>query len=297
MYDFQVTCRISGGIIESDERAFDFQPPAPAQLVHGAVSKPQAGIRDSSISLTLTGGGFASEDEARTAGESAQRAAMLAGLLLGVGIDIGTDLAVGHPPKHGPGEVTGLKIHATAADLRSLNFWVGRPVTPLTVGSISNALKESYAVGRRLHPKQLLAVQLYNQSHFHPSDSPRFVTLVSAIETLAVRAARDPKSLEFVERVLVMATDACDLEPDQRASLIGGLRELRQQSIRTACRILVRTHCGESDEKTFDRAYNIRSTMLHEGEPPPGTCLDNEAHELNHLVGRLLVAHINAGVI
>jgi hypothetical protein len=78
--------------------------------------------------------------------------------------------------------------------------------------------------------------------------------------------------------------------------LNNGLGNLKQESIRSACRRLVETY-GENpadthEARAFARAYTIRSTLLHEGESPPGTDLAAELRTLDLLVRRLIVRHV-----
>ena len=83
------------------------------------------------------------------------------------------------------------------------------------------------------------------------------------------------------------------MEADEKEGLTGGLQNLKQESIGAACRALVKKHCGESASKTFKQAYDIRSKMLHVGEPPIGTDLAAVIRELDSLVRHLLVRHVS----
>ena len=142
-----------------------------------------------------------------------------------------------------------------------------------------------------MHKKQTLAAQLYNQSHFHLSDTARFLTLISAIEALAEQRSKPPATVALIDRLMEMAAAAGN--PDD---LNNGLGNLKQESIRSACRRLVETY-GENpadthEARAFARAYTIRSTLLHEGEPPPGTDLAAELRTLDLLVRHLIVRHV-----
>jgi hypothetical protein len=138
--------------------------------------------------------------------------------------------------------------------------------------------------------KQTLAAQLYNQSHFHLSDTARFLTLISAIEALADQRSKSPATVALIGRMMEMAAAAGN--PDD---LNNGLGNLKQESIRSACRRLVETYCEPAvthAARAFARAYTIRSTLLHEGEPPPGTDLAAELRTLDLLVRHLIVRHV-----
>jgi hypothetical protein len=148
---------------------------------------------------------------------------------------------------------------------------------------------ESYALNKALTKQQTLAAQLYNQSHFLSSDAARFITLISAVEALAERRSRSPAAVALIERLLEMTAAAGN--PDE---LTDGLANLKQESIRSACRRLVTTYCGKPAVTDLMRAYKIRSTLLHEGEPPTGIDLAAELWTLDPLVSRLVVKHVAA---
>jgi hypothetical protein len=85
---------------------------------------------------------------------------------------------------------------------------------------------------------------------------------------------------------------AGDLEQSERKSLTDGLGNLKRESITSACRRLVKTHCGDPAVEAFTRAYRIRSELLHNGEPSPETNLTVEVLRLDPLVRSLIVHHV-----
>ena len=91
-----------------------------------------------------------------------------------------------------------------------------------------------------------------------------------------------------------MAGAVIGLEEGVQKALTRGLGNLKQESIGSACRALVRTHCGEPAANDFRRLYDIRSTLLHDGEPPSGTRLDVELCVLDPLVRLLIARHVAA---
>jgi hypothetical protein len=297
-YAFRITCTLAGDDFEITERKSPLVLPAFASPIHVIV--PKAKDRTAGRTLILESGGFSLEEEARAAGAPVKTAVMLAGLLLGVGIDVGTDqaecsiprLADGqpnervHPYVHGlqvVPEIDGLVFVSISASLIRK-----KPISP---GDFEDAVAKSYALTKVLTKKQTLAAQLYNQSHFHSSDAARFLTLISAIEALAEQRSKPPATVALIDRLMEMAAAASN--PDD---LNNGLGNLKQESIRSACRRLVETY-GENSADThearaFARAYTIRSTLLHEGEPPPGTDLAAELRTLDLLVRHLIVRHV-----
>jgi hypothetical protein len=279
-YAFRITCKLAGANfdIKGNTSLVLPAPTLPIQVMLGK-SKDQTGDR----TLILQGGGFSSEEEARTAGTPVKTAVMLTGLLLGVGIDVGPNQA----------QALGLQVVPEINRATTLGFTFDRPVLkrPISNSNLEEKVAESYAPDKALTKKQTLAAQLYNQSHFQSSDAARFLTLISAIEALADQKSKPQATVALIDRMMEMAAAAGNSD-----DLNNGLGNLKQESIRSACRRLVETY-GENPDDTheagaFARAYTIRSTLLHEGEPPPGTDLAAELRTLDLLVRRLIVRHV-----
>ena len=255
--------------------------------------------------MTLWCGGFHSEEEAQAAGIPVRTALMLAGVLLGVGIDVGPDRVVNPTNANAfsfewPGSLPGVKVSPLAKlkdgqpnerfhpDVHGLQvvpeikegvmlfgfLRFGRPVVRVSVAAFEKKVAEGYALSKPLTKKQTLAARLYNESHFfHSSDTARFLTLISAVEALVKRSAGSPAVVISVGRMIEMTAAATDLGESERQSLVNGLKNLKQESVGSACRTLVSEHCGEPAAKDFTRAYKIRSKLLHTGEPLSGTDL------------------------
>jgi hypothetical protein len=279
-YAFRIRCKLAGDNFDIKENTSLVLPaPTPPIQVMSVQSKDQLGNR----TLILQGGGFSSEEEARAAGMPVKTAVMLAGLLLGVGIDVGPNQA----------QALGLQVVPEINRATTLGITVDRPVLkrPISNSNLEEKVAESYAPDKALTKKQTLATQLYNQSHFQSSDAARFLTLISAIEALADQMSKPQATVALIDRMMEMAAAAGN--PDD---LNNGLGNLKQESIRSACRRLVETS-GEKPADThaaraFARAYKIRSTLLHEGEPPPGTDLAAELYTLDPLIRRVIVHHV-----
>jgi hypothetical protein len=273
-YAFCFTCKLAGDnfAIKENTPLILPAPMPPIQVILGK-SKDQTGDR----TLILQGGGFSSEEEARTAGMPVKTAVMLAGLLLGVGIDVGIP-----QPKPDTEWAT------------TLGFTVDWPILkkPISNSNLEEKVAESYAPDKALTKKQTLAAQLYNQSHFQSSAAACFLTLISAIEALAERHRRASATVALINCMIEEAATAGNLEESERKALTDGLGNLKRESISSACRRLVRTHCGDSAVEAFTRAYGIRGELLHNGEPSSETDLTVEVLHLDPLVRRLVVRHV-----
>ncbi len=289
-YAFYIRCVLTGGDFEIDEWEMRLPLPKPARPIDATLGKLVG--RTAEWTLHLRANGFPSEAEARAVAVPVRTAIVLAGVLLGVGIDVGSEQTVGHPPATTTAGPSGLVIGPEIGGKGSLNVWAGRPVRRLLPGDFEEAFAESYALDRPLTKRQILATQLYNQSHFHTSEAARLFTLISAVESMAERGSKSPAAVALVQRMIELTGPKSDVEEDELVALRNGLLDLRRQSISAACRALVRTHCGAPAEKSFVQAYSLRSALLHDGEPPSGTDLAAESRELDALVRLLVTRHV-----
>jgi len=273
-YAFRITCTLSESFSATKDCEIPLALPAPARPIK--VFLRQGKNRTENSSLALWCGGFGSEAEARAAGAPVKTAVMLAGLFLGAGIDVGDDQVVspalqgnrsdGQPDERFQPDVHGLQVVPEIEEMMFGFLRPGRPVFQDTwLDRFEESVVESYALGKTLTKKQTLAAQLYNHSHFLSSDAARFITLISAVEALAEPACSSPAALALVECLLKMTAEAIDLEVSEQQALKSRLGNLKQESIGSACRALMRTHCGEPAAKDFARLYETRSKLLHTG--------------------------------
>ena len=120
-----------------------------------------------------------------------------------------------------------------------------------------------------LDRRVLLSMELFAAAALEPNDRARFVMAVSAFEPLAEQLDLGPEVAEAID-VLCQTFDARATIPGQlRDSLRGRLLQLKRESVRQALKRL----CGgwfEGDAGAWtaiDRAYGLRSELLHEGRP------------------------------
>lgn len=298
-YAFRITAFLAGGDIETKDRQISLVLPALARPIKVTLSERE--YQTGNCSLTLWCGGFNSEGEARAAGAPVKTALMLAGVLLGVGIDAGGDEVMSPAARRKDGQederfqpdVHGLQVVPEIEQMRFGLVRLGRPEKkPTSPGDFEKNVAECYRPDKLLTQKQTLAAQLYSQSHFHASDAARFVTLISAVEALAEQRRSSPAACALIETFVGMTAAPVDLEGSEKQTLTDRLGYLKLESIGSACRALVRAYCGEPAVKDFMRLYDVRSKLLHTGEPPPGTKLAAELCVLDPLLRRLVAGHV-----
>jgi hypothetical protein len=235
--------------------------------------------------LVLVGSGYATEAEAKDAGEFYEVALMVALARVRVGADFGSRAAKGAFT----GE--GLKLLEQQHGKRILNDVHGlmvyeaepRPGFAQTKANMLRGVnQESFLQAFNgavvMHPKlterEQLAFSLFNASFFQPTADSRFLLLVMSIEVLIEPAPRSIESQSHVKS-LIAATKAASIPSEERESMLGTIRWLAKESINKAGRRLVtsrlgtRQYEGRSAADFFTHVYNMRSNLVHGNMPYP----------------------------
>jgi hypothetical protein len=126
-------------------------------------------------------------------------------------------------------------------------------------------------IGAYTHPildrTLLLSMELYCAAFLELNERARFVTVVSALEPLANQESLGPEVSAFVDEALAVLDKTQGLQDGVRASLRGRLSQLRQESVRQALLRLSASWFPQREDvrQRIDRAYALRSELLHEG--------------------------------
>lgn len=259
--------------------------------------------------LKSTGKGFSTKDEAVHAGRRAKSAIAWSSARMRVGVDLGDDKSHGGASeylKKRAMEESGIRLlndpHGLVVyeedTLHPTRFMSvgGEPQGGRPISAFEDYFLQAVHVDLRLTDKETLAFELYGLSHFESAPRARFVTLISAIETISETKPRNAEALKHVER-LIKFTHNSGLPRSEINSLLGHLGWLKRESISKAGRDLVGTllesneYGGEQAKDFFQHCYNLRSELLHGGKPKDDTVnLGLLVVHLDHLVADLLVA-------
>jgi hypothetical protein len=259
--------------------------------------------------LESTGKGFSTKDEAEHAGRRVKNAIAWSSARMRVGIDLGDDKSHGGASEYRKKramEKSGIQLlndrhglvvykedtlHPTHFSSMSVGSQVGKPIS-----DFEDYFLQAVDMDLCLTATETLAFELYGLSHFESAPRARFVTLISAIETISKREPRSAEALKYVEG-LIERTQNSGLPSSEIDSLRGSLGGLKRESISKAGRDLVGTlldskpYGGEQAKDFFQRCYRIRSELLHDGKPKDGTVnIGLLVVPLDHLVADLLVA-------
>jgi hypothetical protein len=269
--------------------------------------KYESPIADASRFL-LVGGPYESENEARSDGLRARRAILLWALERRLSIDLGDNRRrggltaggiehfsqmVGAPVRD---QLHGLDVYESREGLRFVNT---EAEAHLQIGS-SRTLERMafwYQENRELTKKQELATELYCAAGFDTPFRSRFLTLMTALESLL---EYQPRSAAVISLVTSMeeAVSSSTVAPHEKKSLLSSLTWLHDESIgqagrRTADALLVgQTYESRKPGKYFSDCYELRSRLVHSGQVAADVDLLNVANSLQRFVGDLLHASI-----
>lgn len=262
-------------------------------------------------SLALVGSGYSSEEEAANQAAGARDALIVTFARLGVGAAVGSGNrgGVSNYVQKGVLKATGHPVVNATDDV--LIFDAGTPPlitrgnnATLTMGiqpdRIRLVFKEALARRVSLSERERVAYDLWAASFFESNERARFLSLVIAVEALLTLEARPPKALQCVNDFVEQTKSATRLTEKEKKSLLGSLSNLRQESIRSAARRFVgerlgdREFMGTAASDFFITCYDVRSQIVHEGQPKDPTIrIGSLAANMEVLVGRVLASSVS----
>jgi hypothetical protein len=257
--------------------------------------------------LSLVSSGWPTEEAARYAGENMRQALMLSLARLGTGADFGARARQGGFTEAGLQwikqmfgaervlqHVHGLMVFETNPEPRFVSMRANgkRLMQPERLVRVL-----AYAVEhpRELSDKERLSLDLYNASFFAHSAEARLITLAMAVEALLDPQPRPEAAINHVDRMIAETEHVPGLGGSERASLLGSLRWMRQESINQAGRRLARERLGEREymgraaPEFFSFFYDLRSRLVHGVHPAPSQAeIDATAAGIEVFVSHLL---------
>jgi len=130
-------------------------------------------------------------------------------------------------------------------------------------------LQDAYSKLEDPDPKLLLSMEIFCAARLESSQRAVFLVLVSALEPLAQTAELGPDVSSFVDECLNALHSASAIAVETKNSLVGRLRQLREESIRQALLRLARETVPTNTDapRVIDDAYALRSQLIHNGVP------------------------------
>lgn len=258
--------------------------------------------------LAFRAGGFETEGEARKAAHDLREGLAIAFATHGVGVDLGKDqvgmrfsTSVHSAIEQAAEKSTGEKaqvlpdVHGVLVfEEHSKPVFLGgsgRGVVGRNASAVLETLREVVTVASAIQPSLRLAIEVFNSSPFESTPRARFLSLITCIEVLAVRAPRDSESLAVIDKI-VASIEESKLGIEESQKLRAGVEGLRRESIRSACDRLVSAHGTGGDLGTWSRAYSLRHRLVHAGVE--SYQLQELLSQLEQVVRRVLLSSVAA---
>jgi hypothetical protein len=294
-FGFRLRFFIHGPFIDSEAESLSLSLPDGHSVILSAVHS--GGALRNANELQVRASGFDTSEAALQCGERLRNAIRKSSASLKMGFDVGKDRATSGASKF-------VKDQAAAGGYRLLNdvhglcvFEEDLPVRVLSMrgqGQVltppSRVLDEwirQYKAGPSLSDKETLALELYSVAHAEPFVRAKFLTLISVVEVLAPVQTRSADVGSVVKKLIVLAHEA-KLTTADTNSLVGGINNLKTESIGRSCRAYIEQRLGEATAREFAHLYGVRSKITHSGDVPADTDLVAELTKLESIVAALL---------
>ncbi len=296
---------LKGDHLQSDEEELELLITERGQRI-----RLRAGSRGSPINtsseISITGGPYDSENEARHTANCARQAIVVWAVKQRLGVDFGdgklrslmTDFGKQHYERQ-----LGRPIRNDRLGIDIYEIQEGLLFASVSLDAAVSKSAETFVAEFRhgitkplnLSEKQRLSAELYGLSFFDMSFRSRFITLVTAVEALLDPATRSGNVQPFVDDVKDTLSDL-DIDGGTKLSMTSSLERMKYDSIGQAGRSLAdallgdREYAGVKPGKFFNRCYKLRSEIVHRGASDPSVDLLQESNALQAFVADLLLA-------
>jgi hypothetical protein len=225
--------------------------------------------------------GYKNEETAERAGEHFQNILIYRCVKQQTGIDIGKRGSKGLVTNAGLelferqferrclNDVDGLSIFETESEDPAFISINGRVATMKTSEKLQEELNEASQEQEKPSRKQQTAIELFNASFFETSMPARFVLLITSIEVLFKRPARKDEGLAHAQKLVELTKCNTNIPENERASMLGSVCRLKQESISQAGTNYVKSKMGKKEYMEiesgnfFKTCYSLRSDFVH----------------------------------
>ncbi|MFM9864273.1 MAG: hypothetical protein ACKVRO_11760 [Micropepsaceae bacterium] len=218
--------------------------------------------------------GFATEDEARQAGQRLGDVLLIVGAVARLGIDVGfgrSTLQFSEAIHAAVREKTGRELRTETHGLMvykkdSVSIVGTEARGSLLIGAqafegrLVTWIEPSFA----LTDRQRNCAALINDSFFLTQTEGQFILRISAVEALCDQTVRDARYVAAIE-VLEQQLNALAIDGEIHETLKRTLANAKRESLRQAYMIKFRTLRSVAEAKAFDSLYNMRSKLVHDG--------------------------------
>ena len=135
--------------------------------------------------------------------------------------------------------------------------------------------------------KLLVSMELFTSAKLETTDRAKFVGLVSALEPLVQQEHYANQELEKLVNSFVKQLTDTSIPDKIKRSVEGRIRDLKKESISQAMQRIVQESipANEKAVSIIKDAYNIRSTILHEGSTDAD--LEQKSNEIENIIRQI----------
>jgi uncharacterized protein (UPF0147 family) len=135
--------------------------------------------------------------------------------------------------------------------------------------------------------KLLVSMELFTSAKLETTDRAKFVGLVSALEPLAQQEHYANQELEKLVNSFVKQLTDTSIPDNIKRSVEGRIRDLKKESISQAIQRIVQESlpANEKAVSIIKDAYNIRSTILHDGATDAD--LEQKSNEIENIIRQI----------
>jgi hypothetical protein len=244
--------------------------------------------------LLIDSDDFATDDQARQAGEDVIARLLVSATRLVRGLDISGPTShdaetIALPADRGQvvDDLDGLNVYSVDGAFTFSPHFHMYPTT--NADRLASAVAE--AAPLPLEGKLRIAHELFAAALIHEQPSVRFLFLVSVLDCLAECELRDEQAVSCIDKLRAALQDM-DAGPTDKQQIDHKLVEAKRESITSAIRRMAveavgETYHGVCTRRLIGDCYAIRSTIVHDGEYDHAQ-LDRYEGDLQYLVSMVL---------
>jgi len=262
-----------------------------------------------SSKLIVGGTGFNSVHEAYSKGQTIMNILRLYSVVQRTGVNLGNNMVNGGISDYfkdtiyketgivALNEINGLMACEDAEHIKVASVSLGNDIILYkSLDGFKKIIESNYDKTLDFSDKLVNAIDFYNLAMFITTPRLKFLLFVIAIEALIEKKRRTSVEIEHVAALIKLTKDNLALSIPERSSMLGSLKDLKNQSISQSGRELVENILGEKiysskpASQFLTQCYSLRSSLVHNGTwDEKNNAL---AYELERMVVDLLIAKV-----
>jgi len=274
-FAFRLRFRTAKGFT-TDESRFNVQ--GPGGVLFTIAATPDGNSLRAPGWVSVRHSGYATADEARDIAGKLRCQLLAAGTIKWMGFDFGHDANTAQMSDAFRSEMEQQQGCRIRNNVHGLDVFEEDPVLATKFFSMSatgtvtmrtdafaQAMASINGESLMFSDRQLVAMELLNDSIFPASTDSQFLTRVSAMEVLCERGRRSADEVAALNSLAITLKEL-KLGDEDRDSLRQYILNGKKESISDACRRRIGELLGPEKVKVMERIYKARSRLVHAGE-------------------------------